>query len=289
MCHNRLGIHSPSTGARIESLSHYGLLDLTSEVCGFELEGESLSPEGHGAGDALECVERSFVKCSSDECSLWPCHRHVKYCPNCGQPFCDSSRRSSLWTCFYVHVRDGCQTEILRVPIDRLAHELHSGKHPDLGRFVNRDSDGLGHPLPVDVCRSFGFAVACAADLIPEYNQDVLVEQQEARLRRKAERQRIRRAAIRNNVSVDLPRVGGRHLSPHRNSTTYLATGALITRHWTGNWHYREQAEILELMGLAKGPDFIRDRVAYLRDHNRAMFDMIQSRAAAMRAGPPNL
>jgi hypothetical protein len=164
-----------------------------------------------------------------------------------------------------------------------LAQELLSGKHSDLERFVNRDSDGLGHPLPEDVCRSFGFAVACANDLIPDYNQDVLVEQREARRKRKVERQRINRAAKRNNVSLALPKVEGKHLSPHRNSTTYLATGALITRHWTGNWHYREQVEILRIMGLNKNADFIRDRIDYLRDHNRAMFDMIQSRAAAMK------
>ena len=97
------------------------------------------------------------------------------------------------------------------------------------------------------------------------------------------ERQRINRAAKRNNVSLALPKVEGKHLSPHRNSTTYLATGALITRHWTGNWHYREQVEILRIMGLNKNADFIRDRIDYLRDHNRAMFDMIQSRAAAMK------
>jgi hypothetical protein len=36
-------------------------------------------------------------------------------------------------------------------------------------------------------------------------------------------------------------------------------------------------------MGLNKNADFIRDRIDYLRDHNRAMFDMIQSRAAAMK------
>jgi hypothetical protein len=176
-----------------------------------------------------------------------------------------------------------CQEEILRVPLEKLAKALTSGKHSRLDRFLNRDSDGLGHPLPQDVCRHFGFAVVYTEDVIPDYNADVLARQKEARRARRTDRQRVRRAASRLGTSTGDVRLEKAHLAPHRNSTIHLATGALVTLHWTGGWHYREQAELLEIMGLAKSQDFVRDRVEYLRTRNRAMCEMLESRAIAIK------
>jgi hypothetical protein len=161
---------------------------------------------------------------------------------------------------------------------------LASGKHTALEEFINHNSDGLGNPLPQEVCERFGFAVACVNDRIPDYNQDVLMAQKEARLQRRAETQRIRRAANRQNVSITLSHLEGKHLSPHRNSTIHLTTGALITHHWTGCWHYREQSEILKIMGLTKNSDFIRNRLEYLREHNPAKFDLIESQAVVLKS-----
>jgi hypothetical protein len=55
-------------------------------------------------------------------------------------------------------------------------------------------------------------------------------------------------------------------------------------RHWTGSWHYREQIEMLNIMGLSKGQDFIRDRVDYLRSNNHPLFEEISRRADRLRA-----
>jgi hypothetical protein len=104
---------------------------------------------------------------------------------------------------------------------------------------------------------------------------------------RRSELQRIRRAACKLGRSATGSRLQKTHLSPSRNSTIHLVTGALVTLHWTGAWHYREQSEILEAMGLAKSPDFVRDRVEYLRLRNRAMFGVIESRAIAIKRVAP--
>lgn len=254
-------------------------LDLRSEICSLEVGRES----SYGAGDAVECGRESSVVCASEDCSCCPCDRHFKFCPTCVQPFCESSDRT-LWTCFSEHLKDGdCQREILRVPLGRLGRALDSGRHPRLSEFVKYNSDGLGHPLPEYVCRHFGFAVACLGSAMPDYNRDVLAAQKETRRLRRTKVQRIRRAAQRQGVSAGSLRAEKSHLSPFRNSTIHIVAGALVTLHWTGGWHHRENAEMLEIMGLARSQDFVPDRIEYLRIRNRSMFEMIESQAIAMR------
>jgi hypothetical protein len=186
--------------------------------------------------------------------------------------------------CFFEHMQEGrCQEELLRVPLSNLAHALDSRQHRELNNFINFNSDGLGHPLPTDVCINFGLAVAYSNNLIPEYNQDVLIGQGLSKLEQRKKRQRFRRAAKRFGVSLSAPPCHSARLAPHRNSTIHLATGALVVRHWTGRWHYREQMEILQIMGLYRSDDFIRDRVDYLRKTNPILFEKIESWGRAIR------
>jgi hypothetical protein len=192
------------------------------------------------------------------------------------------SSDKGLWTCFQSH-EEQCQGEILRVPLDKLASALGSRKYSALEEFVNRNSDGLGNPLPQEVYKNLGLAIACLNNRLADYPGGVLLAQKEARLKRRANKQRFRRAAIKQNVALTAPRLKPMHLSPYRNSTAHISRGALITQHWTGSWHFRELNEILGIMGLSQSDDFIRDRLRSLRAHNVPMFKLIESQAATLK------
>jgi hypothetical protein len=200
----------------------------------------------------------------------------MKLCPSCGQYFCESSDKT-LWTCFFEHVRAGtCKKEILREPLERIEKAFGSQEHRELENFIRRDSDGLGNPLPSEVCVNLGLAVAYANNRIPEYNPDVLIERDVYRSSRRVRLQRSRRAAKKLGAQAVAIRSPERtRLARHRNSTIHIVSGALAVRHWTGRWHYREQVEILSLMGLSKSEDFIRDRVDHLRTSNPGTFEQI--------------
>ena len=252
------------------------------EACEYLVRGES----SYGAGDVAECTRSSIVSCASDDCSFDLCERHAKRCPSCGEFFCDSSR--SLSTCFTRHFEEGtCHEPILREPLGKLAQALRSPANRELERFVNRDSDGLENPLPVDVCRHFGLAVVCYKELLPEYNGDVLSAQKEGRAERRATLQRRRRAARKFGLSIAPTRLPKTHISPYRNSRRHLVTGAIITHLWTGRWHYRQQAQILEIMGLRMSEDFIRDGVSYIQASNPSIFQQIESFARAITYNRP--
>jgi len=126
---------------------------------------------------------------------------------------------------------------------------------------VTEDSDGLGHPLPKEVCVNFGLAVAYCNDVMPEYNEDVRVSRAVTSRERRRRQQIRRRAAKKFGISAPPLRLPSASLAPYKNSTIHVVSGALVVRHWTGSWHYREQIEILNIMGLHKGNDYIRDRV----------------------------
>jgi hypothetical protein len=177
-----------------------------------------------------------------------------------------------------VHVQEAkCQEKILRTPFSRLAQAFESGKHPELANFVTVDSDGLGHPLPKEVCVNLGLAVAYSNSVIPEYNKDVVTARATSSHERRRQLQKRRRAAKRFGLSASIPTTSTPpRLASHKNSTIHVVTGALVVRHWTGSWHYREQMEILNIMGLHKTHDFIRDRVDYLRTSNPAMIEKIE-------------
>ena len=102
---------------------------------------------------------------------------------------------------------------------------------------------------------------------MPDYNRDVLAAQKETRRLRRTKVQRIRRAAQRQGVSAGSLRVK-KATSRLSGIQRFIFGGALVTLHWTGGWHHRENAEMLEIMGLARSQAFVPDRIEYLRIRN---------------------
>ena len=176
-----------------------------------------------------------------------------------------------------------CRQEIVRLPLAELKRAFESGKYSKLEEFVHRDSDGLGTPLPPEVCINLALAAAHSKDRLPEYSSDILQLRDLHNRERRAQRQRLRRAAERLGESIAAERCRHTHLAPHKNSTVHVVKGALFVRHWTGACHHREQIKILELMGFYRGEDFIRDRIDYLRRSDPAMFESIDLLAAGLR------
>jgi hypothetical protein len=251
---------------------------LEGETCTVVKHGELL----YGAGDEFQCGKESKFECASEDCVCCPCALHAQRCPTCDQLFC-KSYDSSIWTCFDEHLTNGrCQTQILRLSLNKLANALSSDRHSDLEEFVNHNSDGMGSPLLPEVPDSLALAIACVEGRIPDYSPDVLIPRDEARRKLRAKAQRQRRARTRRNISIAASPVAGTYISACRNSTIYLATAALMTKCWTGRWHYREQNEILSIMGLSQNDDFIRDRVDYFREHSLGSYHRIESQASAL-------
>jgi hypothetical protein len=245
---------------------------LVGEICTVVRQRESV----YGAGDEFQCGEESRFECASEDCSCCPCALHAQQCPTCGQLFCKSY--DSIWTCFDEHLKNGrCKTQILR--LNTLASALTSGRHSELEEFVNHNADGLGNPLLPEVPDSLALAIACVDGRIPDYSPDIRIPRDEARRRLRAQAQRRRRAEARHKISIPTPRAAGTYVSACRNSTICLATAALMTKEWTGRWHYREQNEILNIMGLFQNPDFIRNRVDYFRRRSPGAYGRIESQA----------
>jgi hypothetical protein len=279
VCHKVSSSHIVRNEKPIELRHRDGVSDpLEGEVCAVVSHRERV----YGAGDEFQCGDESKFECASEDCSCCPCAVHTQRCPTCDQPFCKSSD-SSIWTCFDEHLTSGrCQSQILQLPLDSLRNALTSGRHSELEEFVNHNADGLGNPLLPEVPDSLALAIACVEGRIPDYSPDVLIPRDKARRELKAQAQRRRRARLKQNISVAAPHAAGTYVSAYRNSTIYLATAALMTKHWTGRWHYREQSEILSIMGLSQNCDFIRNRVDYFRHHCPSSYDRIESQAAAL-------
>lgn len=183
-----------------------------------------------------------------------------------------------------MHVQEEkCQVEILRVPLERLSWAFDSGQHRELENFINRDSDGLGNPLPREAFIQHALAVAYSNNLIPEYNGDVLTDRDTCSRERRSRLQRSRRTAKRLGVSMPATPPVSLRLEPHRNSTIHVVKGALAVLQWTGSWHYREQMELLNVMGLHKSEDYIRDRVRYLQRANPTKFKEIELWAPSIK------
>ena len=257
----------------------HDVLDLRSETCSLQVVGASR----YEACDQVECGCSSVVVCASEDCCNCPCSRHAKLCPTCGEYFCESSDKR-LWTCFFEHVREGaCRGEILSEPFSKLAKAFTSERHAELRNFICCDSDGLGRPLPEEVCLNLGLAVVYSSDVLPEYNEDVLISRDLERRRRRARLQRRRRAAMKHGISAAKPlKPVTVRLAPHKSSTIHLVAGALVVQHWTGSWHYRQLMEILDIMGLSKGQDFVRDRLDFLRGSNQILFEDLEAWAIAV-------
>lgn len=172
-----------------------------------------------------------------------------------------------------------CEGHVIRLPLRKLEDALDSGRHERLAEFVRINSDGLGNPLPEQALSNLSLAVVYSNEIIPEYNNDVIEARETANRARRRDTQRFRRAAKRLGIET-APNVRSpqsSRLARHKNSTVHLVTGALVVRCWTGSWHYRQQLEMLGIMGLLKGPDFVRDRVDYLERSNKVLFDELSS------------
>jgi hypothetical protein len=256
---------------------------LEDETCELLVKAEGSNIYGPTC-DQIVCGGRSVVKCASNDCINCPCPRHLTICEKCGQYFCYSPY-SPVWTCFSEHrLVDNCDDNALEIPLGKLTRAFGSRENHDLHNFVRHDSDGLGHPLPEDVCVNLGVAVAHLKSVVPEYGEDVVIARDMRSRQRRTRTQNVRRAARRLGILVSPPSgVRVPQLAPHRQSTIRLVTGALVVRNWTGTWHYRELTEMLAIMGIFKNIDFIRDRVEYLRRSNPSTFTRIQSFASAIR------
>jgi hypothetical protein len=173
---------------------------------------------------------------------------------------------------------------MLSLPLKKLAAALDSEEYSELCKFVCHDSDGLGNPLPKEVCDNLGLAVIYLNHSIPDQDKAALLFSQRRRRISRNQKQRLRRAIERHGTAARSCHAPDPfRLEPHKRSTIHLVTGALAVRHWTGQWHYRQQIEMLKVMGLFRGDDFIRDRVDYLRTSNPKVFERIALSAAGLR------
>jgi hypothetical protein len=256
--------------------------DLSGEACTAQIVAETYGRYGSNC-DQIECGARSSFVCESENCSNCPCELHAGHCPDCQKPYC-ASRDKMLHTCWAEHRLSGkCPGQSLRVPLEKLAAALDSEKYSELTRFVRHNSDGLGNPLPHDVCDNLGLAVDYLNNSIPEYDKSALLVSRRRRRISRNEKQRIRRAMERRGLGTGLGAVAiplhppePFRLEPYKRSTIHLVAAAVAVRHWTGQYHYRRQMELLRIMGLFKGEDFIRDRVDYLRRSNPQILERIE-------------
>jgi hypothetical protein len=191
----------------------------------------------------------------------------------------------TLFIVFSEHTQEGkCEESIRRGPLASLNLAFNSGQEQELRYFVRCDSDGLGHPLPKEAPINLALAAAYLSDLAPEYDEETLHARDESVLSRRSRMQGLRRAAKRLHVPrPEQPPFRAVRMATQRNSTIHLARGALVIFHWTRRWHYREQSEMLKIMGVYKGEDFVRDRVDYLRENNANLFQTIESWALQLK------
>jgi hypothetical protein len=64
---------------------------------------------------------------------------------------------------------------MLSLPLEKLAAALDSEEYSELCKFVCHDSDGLGNPLPKEVCDNLGLAVIYLNHSIPDQDKTALL------------------------------------------------------------------------------------------------------------------
>jgi hypothetical protein len=263
------------------------LPDLTGQTCITQVGSETHGRYGSNC-DQIECGGSSAAVCEFENCSNLPCEFHTGHCPACLKPYC-TSRDRMLHTCLVEHQSAGkCAGQLVSTPLRRLGTALDSEEYSELKRFVRHNSDGLGNPLPNEVCDNLGLAVVYLSDSLPDHDKAALLDSRWRRLSSRNERQRFRRAVKRQSaVAVSLARAGPIRLEPFKRSTVHLVTGALTLQCWTGSWHYQQQMEILRIMGFYRADDFIRDRVDYLRRSNQGLFERVAAYARALKSMKP--
>jgi hypothetical protein len=148
-----------------------------------------------------------------------------------------------------------------------------------LREFVEKNADGFGNPLPQEVPANFALAALCINGSIEDIPHSAKLEQKEAQGLRRAARQREARACRRLRLQIIATRGAYHRVDLYKRSTLLIASGALLTRAFSGSAHYSEQIELLRLIGVYRQEDFVRDRLDALRDARPEIYGLLAQRA----------
>jgi hypothetical protein len=247
-----------------------------------------LAESYYGSGDAQICGAQAHYDCESEDCVKSICERHYEICPACRLVFCNSPD-DRLHDCFYLHqTSGGCEHSLITPILAQLDKELALPTYRALSTFIRKDADGFGNPLPEEVSTTFAMAALCLDGRIEDIPTAARLEQKDSQRRTRAARQREARTCQKLGLRVVATRNPYHRVDFYKRSTSLIASGALITRAFTGAAHYGEQVELLGLVGVHKQEDFVRDRMSALQrarpDTYRALLQraeqIAQSRSA---------
>ena len=244
-------------------------------TCEFQ-EGES----SYLACDATLCTSPAYSSCASEDCGhIILCERHNEICPACGLTFCRSAD-GRLRDCFYDHETSGqCEHSLIAPVLARLEEQLAMPSQAALREFVKRDGDGFGNPLPEEVPTDFALAALCLRGCIEDIPFSARVQQENAQRERRVARQREARACRKLGLEITAIRAPYNRVDLYKRSTVLIASGALVTRAFSGRPHYAQQSELLRLIGIHKQEDFVRDRLNALENARPALFNFLLHRA----------
>jgi hypothetical protein len=246
-------------------------------TCEFQ-ESESY----RGARDAWICRGPAYFACDSEECANIICERHNEICPACGLTFC-SSADARLHDCFYLHETSGqCENSLIAPVLARLEERLATPSHAILREFVKTDGDGLGNPLPREVPADFALAALCLNGRIDDVPFAAKLEQRNIQLKRRADRQREARACRALGLRITATRARYNRVDLYKRSTALIASGALVTRIFSGSPHYAQQSELLRLVGIHKQEDYVRDRLNSLEITRPQLYNLLLHRAESI-------
>jgi hypothetical protein len=257
-------------------------------ICEFE-ESES----SYGSCDALACRGPAYVRCDSEDCASIICERHSEICPACGLRFCNSAD-GRMHDCFHLHeTSTECENSLIAPVLAQLEEKLAMPSQAALREFIMRDSDGFGNPLPREVPADFALAALCLSDSIEDIPLSARIEQRCTQLQRRAARQREARACHRLGLKINATRARYNRVNLYKRSTVLIASGALVTRVFSGSPHYAQQSELLRLIGIHKQEDYVRDRLDALQDMRPQLYNLLLHRAESIaqcksgKAGTP--
>jgi hypothetical protein len=243
-------------------------------ACEFQ-ESESY----YGACDALICREPAYFSCRSGDCANILCERHHGICPACGLTFC-SSADVRLHDCFYVHETSSqCENSLIAPVLAQLEEKLAMPSHATLREFIRMDGDGFGHPLPREVPADFALAGLCLSGRIEDIPISARLDQKTAQVQRRAARQREARACRRFGLTITATRAPYNRVDLYKRSTVLIASGALVTRVFSGSPHYAQQSELLRLIGIHKQEDYVRNRLNALESARPQLYSFLLQRA----------
>jgi len=246
-------------------------------TCDFE-EGESY----YGACDSQICYETAHSVCASEDCANIICKRHCETCPACGLTFC-SSRDQRLHDCFYLHETSRqCKHSLIVPLLAQLDEKLAMPSQATLREFIKSNGDGLGNPLPREVPADFALAALCLSGHVEDVPPSARIDQKAAQLQRRATRQREARACHRLGLAVAATRAPYHRVDLYKRSTALIASGALVTRIFSGSPHYSQQIELLRLLGIHRQEDYVRDRLDALENARPQLYNVLLHRAESI-------